>query len=376
MKRNALIRIILFSSIIVLLTAGLTLGILDHNRYDVIEAPIEVMPTIVDIQVLHPRIAADAVNVRTSPSSEATAIGMLRKDEWVDVTREELVNGTSWSYITGPVQGWVQSEYLSPGFEQPEPDVVETMEPAVEETMVTAVPDKESRIYKADQVRELEIEWVAGNITILAGYTNTIQISETLRSGNAEEMVCYLKEGELSIEFCRDDDRILNLSSPTKDLTITVPMDWVCEVLEVDAASADLAVTGMNIGKLEFDSASGICDLKQCTLERMDVDTASGDIRFEGSLQYLDVDAASANVTAVLSNTPSRLSLDSMSGDLDITLPEDAGFTLSMEGLSTNFSSDFPTWKQGSDHICADGSCRILLNAMSGDVVIRKIPKA
>lgn len=386
MKRNALIRIVLFSSIILLLTTGLIFGIVHHyqTQYtDIVEAPIEVMPTIVDTNVLHPRIAADAVNVRTSPSSEATAIGMLRKDEWVDVTREETVNGVSWSYITGPVQGWVQSQYLTPGFDQSASleSSGRTEDPAIQETVVSVdIPDSQtSRIYKPDQVQELDIEWVSGSVTIIPWASGTIQISETGTAENLDPMVCRLKEGTLSVDFCKDHDSFLSISGLTgknKDLTIYVPANWVCQSLELETASASLNVEGLTITEVDFEGASGICDLKNCTVDRMDVDTASGDIHFTGKLQYLDVEAASANVTAILTSTPKRLSLDSMSGDLDVTLPKDAGFTLSMDGMSTDFTSEFATWKQGGDHISGDGSCRILLNAMSGDVFIRKAPAA
>lgn len=373
MKRNALTRIILFSCIILLLSAGLILGIIDHYRPDpsvIEEAPIEVSPAIVDTQVLYPRIATADVNVRSSPSTEASAIGVLKKGEWVDVVREETVDIIAWSYVTGPVQGWVASEYLGIGFESEE-------EPAVEETMVSAdtVAANKKSTFQPDQVREIEIEWTAGHILLLPADTDVIQVSEKSTSDNSEPMVCRLKEGTLSIDFCRNEDVFLSISdlaSQSKDLTVFVPKDWVCQSLEVDAASAALEVNDLTVGEVEFDSASGACEFRNCTVDRMDVDTASGDIRFLGSLQYLDVDAVSAGVLAVLSNNPKRLSMDSMSGDLDITLPQDSGFTLTLDGLSTELTSDFQTTRQNGDYLSGDGSCRILLSATSGDVFLRK----
>ena len=61
-----------------------------------------------------------------------------------------------------------------------------------------------------------------------------------------------------------------------------------------------------------------------------------------------------------------------MSGDLELTLPEYCGFTVSMDAMSSDFTSDFPTTMQNGNHIYGDGSCSISIDAMSGDVAIRK----
>ena len=68
--------------------------------------------------------------------------------------------------------------------------------------------------------------------------------------------------------------------------------------------------------------------------------------------------------------------MDSMSGDLTLTLPEDAGFTVSLDAMSSDFSSDFPTVKKNKSYVCGDGHCKIEVSAMSGDVAILKSVKA
>ena len=140
----------------------------------------------------------------------------------------------------------------------------------------------------------------------------------------------------------------------------------------MDAASAKLEVCDMHISDVDIDTASGICQFENCIVDTVDIDTASGDVTFEGSLNILDCDAASANVVAVLSNTPSRMDMDSMSGNLDITLPADCGFTVSTEGLSTDFNSEFSTQMKNGNRVHGDGHCRIDVDAVSGDVTIRR----
>lgn len=227
----------------------------------------------------------------------------------------------------------------------------------------------------ANAITDIEIEWAAGSIILQPGDVEAITFSETAVSDNADALVWEQKGSKLKIQYFKDSVVNFNIgigNTLTKDLLITVPQDWVCNSLEIDAASAVLTVTGLTIREVEIDTASGPCDFINCNITSLDLDTASGDIYFTGCLDELDCDAASASFTGVLDNVPSRMDMDSMSGNLDITLPEGAGFTVTMDALSSDFSSDFATTTQNGRHVHGDGSCRINVDAMSGDVIIRK----
>lgn len=251
--------------------------------------------------------------------------------------------------------------------------VIEEIEPAA-----TVYIDRESDVmFDPAKVKEIEINWAAGSILIMPYDVEQIEVSESKVNDPEYTMECYQKSDKLIINFSEED--ILshgfgvtindNLS---KDLTILVPRDWELGTLEIDAASAKVEVYELSIRDVEIDTASGVCEFETCNVGTMDLDTASGDIKFVGALDILDCDAASANVIAILSNTPIRMDLDSMSGDLDITLQEDCGFTVSTEGLSSDFISDFPTTMKNGNRVYGDGSCRIDVDALSGDVTIRK----
>lgn len=222
-------------------------------------------------------------------------------------------------------------------------------------------------------VREIEIEWVSGTISLQAADVEEIQFSESEVSDAKYAAQWKQKDGKLAIQFCEEKTfhGFNSWNDLSKDLTVLVPRDWVCDSLEIDAASASLQVCDMTIREVEVDTASGDCLFENCTVDELDLDTASGDVRFNGTLNSLDCDAASAGFYAVLDNVPNRISMDSMSGTLDITLPPEAGFTLSMDTVSGDFTSDFPTTSRNGSHICGDGKCRISVEGMSGDVVIR-----
>ena len=233
----------------------------------------------------------------------------------------------------------------------------------------------DSEVYSVPaSIRELGIEWAAGTITIAPSPNVTdIQVSENFTGSDKYKMVCRQEGNKLDIRFSSETIRFpsFGVNTDSKDLVILVPSDWTCDALEIDAASADVYVSGLTISQMDFDGASGICNLENCTVYNMDVDAASGEVIFSGHLDCLDFDGASGDCTLKLTNCPSSIDLDGMSGDLDITLPSDCGFIVNSEGLSSDFTTDFDIKTINGAHCHGDGSCRIEVDALSGRVCIR-----
>jgi len=225
---------------------------------------------------------------------------------------------------------------------------------------------------KADSLDKLSIDWVSGTITIRPGDTDTIEYQETGVTDSKYQMVAEEKGRTLHLQYCKDGILLGWPVSLHKDLTITVPRDWVCRELEIDAASTTVDLQDLTIRELDLNTASGTCRIGNCDVQEMDVDTASGDVDFSGTLHSFDCDSASANITLVLENVPSHIEVDTASGDVDLTLPADAGFTAEIDGMSTRFHSDFPTTTRNERYVCGDGKCEINVDAMSADVTIRK----
>ncbi|MDO5546685.1 MAG: DUF4097 family beta strand repeat-containing protein [Eubacteriales bacterium] len=221
-------------------------------------------------------------------------------------------------------------------------------------------------------IREIEIDWVSGNIRLMPADVESIEVSETGVEDAKYAMVWELEGQTLKIEYCKNptfgDLKNLKFS---KDLTITVPRDWEGRTLAVDAASAKLSVQDLTLQEVEVDAASGECQFKNCAVDALDIDTASGDIDFEGRLNRLDCDSASASVRAVLDNVPYEIDMDTASGDLELYLLEDAGFSVSMDTMSGKFDSTFPTTTKNGRYVCGDGACQIDISSMSGGVTIR-----
>ena len=316
-------------------------------------------------------VSADALNVRIMPSMKAPTAGKVEKGDQLLITKQELVDGIPWGYMPVPVNGWVVMKY------------VELLEPAdVEITPMetSAVPEAEAEGYgvalDAATIKHMEIEWAAGSIDIKPMDITEIRISEEGANQSSDPMVWKVKDGKLVVQYSKNTDHGFGIGllqgKDVKNLTIQVPRDWSCDSLEIDAASASLEVQDLTIREMEFDGASGTCIFNNCTVDKLDLDTASGDVLFKGNLTQIECDAASANIILELRSIPKSLDLDTASGNLDLTLPEDAGFTVTMDTMSGEFTSDFTTTQRNGNYVAGNGRCRIDVDAMSGNVIIRK----
>ena len=227
-------------------------------------------------------------------------------------------------------------------------------------------------LFDPKQVRNLEIDWAAGSVTIAPSNVGRITISETTVD-RPEEALAYTLHGD-TLRICYYEKKT-NPSfnhSRSKDLTILVPRDFALDGLSMDTASADLSVTDMTIGQADVDGASGRCRFENCQLGSLSVDTVSGDVFVSGTATELDVDSTSAGIEAQLANVPNEISADTVSGSLELTLPENTGFIMELETISGNFRSDFDTTKNGSVYRSGDGRCQIEVDSVSGGVTIRK----
>ena len=366
MKSNAIIRIVIWSVVILVLLAVLIAG-LGSNLFTLFHGSTDTVYHRTDVANSEPpagqsdSLSTDRsvsvvsqTSVYTMPNGQSKTKGTLAVGDEVVIDRSEDVGGGSWIHITSPFDGWVNAECLKLN--------------GVNQTGSVGSADPAA-------IREIKIEWISGSVTVEPGDVQEITFLESGNGTDKYEMVWKQSGDELVIQYSKGSSTAgfgLHFGDGSKDLTVTVPRGWVCDSLELDTASADLTVRDMIIREMEIDSASGTAKFENCTVSSLDVDTASGDVTFTGSLNELDFEAASASFTGVLENVPDQVKMDSMSGDLTLTLPEDAGFTVSLDAMSSDFSSDFPTVKKNKSYVCGDGHCKIDVSTMSGDVAILK----
>lgn len=230
-------------------------------------------------------------------------------------------------------------------------------------------PISEATAFAADKVEELHITWAAGRVEIIPADQAEITVTEDSTSGN-HPMVVRQGGSKLIVEFCAEKWNTGSMKQ--KNLRINVPRDWRGKKLEFSGASADLQVGAMYIEKVEISTASGTCAFEDAETKKLEMSTASGDLDFTGTFDRLEFDGASAACRLTLRDAPSEIKMDTMSGDLEVALPDNIGFTLDKSTLSGSFSSDFATCIENGKIVSGDGACKIAFNSLSGNVAIHR----
>ena len=225
----------------------------------------------------------------------------------------------------------------------------------------------------AKEVDRLKIAWAAGKIVIVPTDQDDITVTEELLGGD-KTMVLKKDGSTLYVEYCEDNISLSFGSNNNlkKNLYISVPQDWECKELEIDAASATVQVENLTIEEVESSTASGTHTFTNCQVGTMKMETVSGDLNFTGTLEKLDFNGVSAQADVVVTNFPKSIDVETISGDLNITLPKECGFTVDKDTVSGRFSSELPTTEQNGKIVYADGHCEIEVEGVSASVHIRK----
>ncbi|MCI6936037.1 MAG: SH3 domain-containing protein [Clostridiales bacterium] len=74
------------------------------------------------------------INIRSSPSTEATIVGTLDAGDKVEISRREEVTGINWAYIISPEAGWIVMDYVEMDIPSQMPTGGDTSTPAGENT--------------------------------------------------------------------------------------------------------------------------------------------------------------------------------------------------------------------------------------------------
>jgi len=110
-------------------------------------------------------------------------------------------------------------------------------------------------------VRELQIEWVNGDITVEYGDQSEITWKETYKKGEPNEANClyyYLDEDELKLAFCAAGDKAFKGKSRKveKDLVVTLPQACRMKEIEIDNVNGTIT-TSVEAHKINIECVNG-----------------------------------------------------------------------------------------------------------------------
>lgn len=253
----------------------------------------------------------------------------------------------------------------------------------------------------ADQVKDIDINWVDGAIDVTVYEGDTVQFTESssVNLKKEEQLHYYNKNGRLMIQYQASAKSPISFfaveRSFDKDLEIRIPKELAAKlgILYIDTVSSQTNISDVNAESMEYDATSGDVTLTDCSAARLEfdctsgsligsslfisgkltADTTSGDVRIEGRVENLEFESTSGSLEFDSDVCPKKISTDCTSGDITLTIPENDGFDCLWDTTSGDFTSDFEmSWKDEDGTYKGGGSLDYSFDSTSGNVHIKR----
>ena len=295
-------------------------------------------------------------------------------------------------------------------------------ESKVEAPAVAAEKFKYEYTLDAEDLTELNINWLCGSINVQVGKSkNKIEIVEytNKRLAKKERLVYETSGNALDIKWEDAWFSLSMLNSLEKDLIITVPKSFAKGMtkLNCQATIADIqlkslrpdemrlkSVTGTIRGtsimsldaevstnaaevffdkitceKLKMKNVSGGFQINQAKIQGLELKTTSGLINVNGQVEtLLKTESVSGNVCVNLAQAPAKSEVYNVSGATQVFLPDSVGFEAFYSCFTGKFESDYPetteknTAKKGSIRH-GNESSKFFIETTSGNVELKKL---
>ena len=201
----------------------------------------------------------------------------------------------------------------------------------------------------ATQVREIEINWLDGSVTVETHSGDGIILEETGAGPDEEDQLHWcLEEGELTIQYRAS--RLLTMSGDGKQLRVLLPEGFSLNEISIETVSASVDVTDVQAQELSLDSIRGESMLM-------------------GQAQQISVETNVGHCTILGSAALRQVEGSSLFGDFTVAMGEGSGVTAYLESLLGEMNNELNGANSGRGRLTwGDGQTRMMFETITGDV--------
>ena len=239
--------------------------------------------------------------------------------------------------------------------------------------------------YSEDSIKDIEVELVSSSLKVMVGSVSKVTVKITTNLPEERRPVAKLDGNTLSVKTPKNVINNFNLGQYKTNVEITVPSSFnkssraSSRDIKLSTVSGSITVKEITADSFDVEAVSGSIKLLDIVAESVDTDTVSGSTTLEGKVRKFDLDTTSGSIHIKTSDMiNSKSSANTVSGSVDITLPENSGFTLDYSSVSgtthnefTGFKSDRKT-KSGND-VYKNGNVKITVGTVSGGINVKKL---
>lgn len=239
-------------------------------------------------------------------------------------------------------------------------------------------------------IYKIDIEWEAGDILIKVGDYDDITIY-CLAIGTQHSSINRIRNNTLEIKYC--SHKVHFGGAKKKDIEIHVPKELIAlkeieiesnsgkveieevtiDNISVEMISGEVYLKNVTAKNIDIETVSSDCVIENVSSEKIEIDSTSGDNSLSGSFEDILIESVSGDNVIKSTICPSRINIDSITGNTLIQIPENDGFEVKYDIVTGKiYVKDFSV-TINDNYVYKNGLNKINLEVATGDVTIEMI---
>ncbi|GAF83572.1 unnamed protein product [marine sediment metagenome] len=235
------------------------------------------------------------------------------------------------------------------------------------------------RTFDVDQLKEIYIHSVSSDVSVFSTEEEDIKIHfygrSTLKSEKAlPKLITNLEGRKLKIEI--EYPKVI-FSNTNVVLDVYIPQDYR-ESIIIDTVSADVDISNLDIDNFQCKTVSGDLRIKSLDSDNLTLKTTSGEVNIMDFTGNLKADSVSGDIDAGYRIFDNNVDVKTVSGKVEIDLPQNAEFYLKTNTVSGEVVAKFPITiisfnkMNQLEGTVGTGDNSIIIDTVSGDIYINK----
>lgn len=177
---------------------------------------------------------------------------------------------------------------------------------------------------------------------------------------------------------CPDISLYVGLSSNVKKVSVKTMSGEVTannidiDQLTINSMSGDITIEDSAITITDLHTMSGDIDVTMNAAKSISMNSISGDMNFDGVSESIHAKTTSGDIDFRLENDGSDITANSVSGDIDIELANDSGYVANVKttsgSIDLNCGDEEKEVTRSGNYILGNGGARLTLSSISGDI--------
>lgn len=238
---------------------------------------------------------------------------------------------------------------------------------------------QESFDITSDGIERIKVDLTDEDIQICMGETDFIEVWHYANRElpESERLQVDALSNTLSIKKNTQLKFLKLFNFIEEKIVITIPENYSSQ-LDIEVVSGDIIIEGGGYSQVDLSTVSGNQELRELQADTLNQYVISGNIRDESiECNRIELDSVSGNIESYFTQMPYKLEAGTVSGDIDLRLPENDGFEINYETVSGDLRTDFDIeWKNKDKRegrgIYKKENSSLEIETISGDIQLKR----